>query len=160
MQLNPEKSNYLIFSRAKENFVTRLTVNGTKIDQKDATKILGCWIQEDAGNWSKNTRELVKSAYSRVTMLSKLKYTGVSMKDLLDIYSLFVRSRAEYMSVAWHSSLTVAEGHKIENIQKTSLKIILGESYIDYQSSLLKTGILSLSDRRKARCLAFAKRCL
>ena len=140
--------------------MTRLTVNGTKIDQKDATTILGCWIQEDAGNWSKNTRELVKSAYSRVTMLSKLKYTGVSMKDLLDIYSLFVRSRAEYMSVAWHSSLTVAEGHKIENIQKTSLKIILGESYIDYQSSLLKTGILSLSDRRKARCLAFAKRCL
>ena len=127
---------------------------------KDATKILGCWIQEDAGNWSKNTRELVKSAYSRVSMLSKLKYTGVSMKDLLDIYSLFVRSRAEYMSVAWHSSLTVAESHKIENIQKTSLKIILSESYIDYPSSLLKTGLLSLSDRRKSRCLAFAKRCL
>ena len=147
MKLNPEKSNYLIFSRAKESFVTRLTVNGTKIDQKDATKILGCWIQEDAGNWSKNTHELVKSAYSRVSMLSKLKYTGVSTKDLLDIYSLFVRSRAEYMSVAWHSSLTVAESHKIENIQKTSLKIILGESYIDYPSSLLKTGLLSLSDR-------------
>ena len=44
MQLNPEKSNYLIFSRAKESFVTRLTVNGTKIDQKDAIQILGCWI--------------------------------------------------------------------------------------------------------------------
>ena len=52
------------------------------------------------------------------------------------------------------------EDHKIENIQKTSLKIILGESYIDYPSSLLKTGLLSLSDRRKSRCLAFAKRCL
>ena len=64
------------------------------------------------------------------------------------------------MSVAWHSSLTVAESHKIENIQKTSLKIILGESYIDYPSSLLKTGLLSLSNRRKSGCLAFAKRCL
>ena len=85
MKLNPEKSNYLLFSRAKESFVTRLTVNGTKIDQKEASKILGCWIQEDAGQWSKNTSELVKSAYSRISMLSKLKYTGVSNKDLLEI---------------------------------------------------------------------------
>ena len=46
--------------------------------------------------------------------------------DLLEIYSVFMRSRAEYMSVVWNSSLTILEGNKIENIQKTSLKIILG----------------------------------
>ena len=131
MKLNPKKSNYLVFSRAKESFVIRITVNRTNIEQKGATKIFGCWKQEDAGQWSKNTQELVKSAYSRVLILSKLKYTIVSMEDLLDIDSLFVRSRAEYMSVAGHSSLTLAEDHKIENMQKTSLKIILGESYID-----------------------------
>ena len=93
-------------------------------------------------------------------MLSKLKYTGVSTSDLLEIYSLFIRSRAEYMSVVWHSSLTILEANKIENIQKTSLKIILGESYDDYFSSLAKTGLKSLSERRKIRCLSFAKRCL
>ena len=116
MKLNPEKSNYTIFSRAKEDFVTRLTINGTKIDQKNVTKILGCWIQEDAGHWSINTRELVKAAYSRLSMLTKLKYTGVSKKDLFEIYFLFVRSRVEYMSVAWHNSLTAEQDHKIENI--------------------------------------------
>ena len=116
MQLNPDKSNYLILTRAQEQFVTRLTVNGMKIDQKQSTKILGCWIQEDAGKWGVNTRELVKSAYSRISMLSKLKYTGVSTKDLLEIYSLFIRSRAEYMSVVWHSSLTLIEDKKIENL--------------------------------------------
>ena len=105
--------------------------NGMKIYQKQTTKILGCWIQEDAGKWGVNTKELVKSAYSRISMLSKLKYTGVSTSDLLEIYSLFIRSRAEYMSVVWHSSLTILEANKIENIQKTSLKIILGESYDD-----------------------------
>ena len=131
MKLNPKKSNYLVFSRAKESFVIRITVNRTNIEQKEATKIFGCWKQEDAGQWSKNTQELVKSAYSRVLILSKLKYTIVSMEDLLDIDSLFVRSRAEYMSVAGHISLTLAEDHKIENMQKTSLKIILCESYID-----------------------------
>ena len=94
--------------------------------------MLGCWIQEDAGKWGVNTKELVKSAYSRISMLSKLKYTGVSTIDMLEIYSLFIRSRAEYMSVVWHSSLTCIEEKKIENIQKTSLKIILGENYDNY----------------------------
>ena len=160
MKLNPEKSNYQIFSRAKEDFVTRLTINGIKIDQKKVTKILGCWIEEDAGHWSTNTKELVRSAYGRLSMLTKLKYTGVNRRDLLEIYSLFVRSRAEYMSVAWHSSLTAEEDHKIENIQKTSLKIILGDNYVDYPTSLIDTGLKSLSERRQDRCLAFAKRCL
>ena len=68
------------------DFVTRLKVNGTVLDQKAVTKILGCWVDEDAGTWKTNTRELVKSAYSRISMLSKLKYAGVCIEDLLDIY--------------------------------------------------------------------------
>ena len=160
MKLNPEKCDYLILSRAQQDFVTRLTVNGLKIDQKETTKILGCWIEEDLGKWGKNTKELVKSAFSRISMLSKLKYTGVSTSDLLDIYKLFVRSRAEYMSVVWHSSLTAEQTQKIENVQKTSLKIILGSSYTDYPSGLANSGLETLAARRQARCLAFAKRCL
>ena len=158
-KLNPAKCSYMILSRAKEDFVTRLSVGGTKIDQRAATKILGCWIDEDVGKWSTNTKELIKSAYSRISMLTKLKYTGLNTQDLVEIYSLFIRSRAEYMSVVWNSSLTVAEVKKIENIQKTSLKIILGETYTDYQSSLERTGLTELSARRQARCLSFSKKC-
>ena len=60
----------------------------------------------------------------------------------------------------WHSSLTAAESHKIENIQKTSLNIILAEGHVDYLSSCELSGLQKLSDRRETRCLAFAKRCL
>ena len=65
-KLNPSKCSYMILSRAKADFVTRLSVGGAKIDQKSVTKLLGCWIDEDAGSWSTNTRELIKSAYSRI----------------------------------------------------------------------------------------------
>ena len=58
MLLNPLKCNYLIFSRSQEKFVTRLIVDGEKINQFKTVKILGCWIDEDAGSWSTNTREL------------------------------------------------------------------------------------------------------
>ena len=90
-------------------------------------------------------------------MLTKLKYVGVSTEDLIEIYMLFIRSRAEYVSVVWHSSLTAEQTKKIENIQKTSLKIILGPDYIDYPTALEWCGLIELSTRRKNRCLAFAK---
>jgi hypothetical protein len=157
MKLNPQKCSYMQFSRSKEQFVTRLTVNSNKIDQKSVSKILGCWVDEDAGKWETNTKELCRSAYSRISMLTKLKYVGVNTEDLLEIYTLFIRSRAEYVSAVWHSSLTVEQSNKIENIQKTSLKVILGQDYLDYPTALEWTGLSELFVRRQNRCLAFAK---
>jgi hypothetical protein len=93
-------------------------------------------------------------------MLSKLKYTGVSTENLLEIYRLFIRSKAEYMSALWHSGLTLEPENRIENIQKTSLKIILQEMFINYDVALEISGLSRLSQRRQAHCVTFAKRCL
>ena len=60
-------------------------------------------------------------------MLTKLKYVGTKTKDLIEIYSMFIRSTAEYCSTVFHSNLTERLSNKIESIQKTSLKIILGQ---------------------------------
>ena len=122
MFLNPLKCIYIILSRSQEKFVTRLTVDGEKLNQLEAVKILGCWIDEDAGKWSTNTRQLCRGTYDRLSMLSKLKYTGVSIEDLLEIYKLFIHSKAEYMSALWHSRLTQEEENKIENIKKVKFK--------------------------------------
>ena len=59
-------------------------------------------------------------------MLPELKYAGVSILDLIDIYVLYIRSVLEYCSVLWHSTLTVEQSDTIENVQKTCLKVILG----------------------------------
>ena len=118
-------------------FATRLAINGQTIEQKEACKVLGVWISQDAGDWERNTKKICKSAYSRVSMLTKLKYVGVKIQDLLEIYCLFIRSRAEYCAVAFHSSLTQEQSRKIENIQRTSLKIILQEDLYRLCLSLL-----------------------
>ena len=155
MKINSSKSNYMVFSRSKENFATRLTINDDKIDRKHVNKILGVWLTEDAGNWQKNV-----SAYGRVSMLTKLKYAGVTTEDLIEIYCLFVRSCAEYCSVVFHSSLTQEQTKKIENIQKTSLKIILGDNFVDYQAACEMSGLEKLETRRQTRLLVFAKKCI
>ena len=69
-------------------------------------------------------------------MLTKLKYVGVSRKDLLDVGMLFIRSVTEYCAVVFHFSLTQDDTRKVEQIQKTCLKLILGEDYLDYDFAL------------------------
>ena len=86
-------------------------------------------------------------------MLTKLKYVGVPIEDLIDVYILFIRSCAEYCAVVFHSSLTVENTASLERIQKTSLKVILGENYVSYEAALEMTGLDSLFDRREKRCL-------
>ena len=159
MKLNEAKSNYMIFSRGKNKFVTRLGLNGIKLDQVSTSQLLGIWITEDL-SWAKNTKEICKKAFSRISMLSKLKYVGTSTEDLLDIYALFIRSCAEYCSVAFHSSLTKNQSLDIVRIQKISLKIILGEMYIDYPIALEMTNLKPLFQRREKKCMDFALKCV
>ena len=91
-------------------------------------------------------------------MSTKLKYAGVSTEDLIEIYVLFIRSIAEYCSVAFHSSLTIENSDKQEQIQKICLKVILGEMYVGYFEAPKMCGLKLLSDRRKDHCLDFARK--
>ena len=159
MKLNAAKCNYMIFSRSEEKFATRLSVNGTVLDRVKESKILGMWIS-DTLSWSRQCTEICKQAYSRLAMITRLKYVGVSIEDLLDIYILFIRSVTEYCSVVFHSRLTEEQSDKIERIQKTCLKVILGDMYVDYSSSLEMTGLETLRSRRLKRCLDFSKKCI
>ena len=91
-------------------------------------------------------------------MLTKLKYVGVPIEDLIEIYCLFIRSAAEYCSAVFGTSLTQEQTRKLTNIERTCLKVILQESYVSYEAALEMTGLSSLTDRRSRHILLFAKR--
>jgi hypothetical protein len=135
MQLNGQTTNYMVFSRSQTEVATRLTVNSKTIDRIEEVKLVGVWIDTWL-DWEKNTRELCRKAYARMTMITKLKYAGVGKEDLLNIYTLYIRSLLEYCSVVWHSTLTAEQNNKLESVQKLCLKIILGPAYEGYESAL------------------------
>ena len=149
----------MIFSRSQAEFATRLSVNGQTLDRVEAVKVVGVWLTTWL-DWEKNTSEICKRAYARVTMLTKLKYAGVKTQDLTNIYVLYIRSVLEYCSVLWHSTLTVAQSQAIERVQKTCIKVILGQEYKTYTDGLELTGLELLSERRERRCLEFGLKCL
>ena len=159
MKINTNKSNYMFLTRSHEKFSSRLTIDKKKLDQVNEVKLLGVWLSDDL-SWARNTSELCKKAYSRISMISKLKYVGVPIDDLFNVYVLFIRSVLEYCCVVWHSRLTQEQSASLERVQKTCMKVILGEMYISYESALEMSGLETLEARRTQRCLKFAKKCL
>ena len=140
MKLNEEKCKYMLFSRSETEVATRLTLNNNTLERIEETKLVGVWITTWL-DWEKNTREICKKAYARMTMLTKLKNAGVPAQDLITVYILFIRSLLEYCSVAWHSTLTGEQNQKLERVQKLCLKVILGEHYKDCCSALDTCGL-------------------
>ena len=70
--------------------------------------LLGVWIT-DILDWELNTKELCKKAYVRISLLTRLKYAGPEIPELVRIYTTFIRCLLEYCCVVWHSSLTLAQ---------------------------------------------------
>ena len=110
--------------------------------------------------WDENTKQICIKAYSRLSILCKLKYAGICMEDLITIYVLFICSIAEYCSVAFHTSLTEAQSDKLESIQRTCLRVILAENYVSYNAALEMCSLQTLKNRRENRQLSFALKCL
>ena len=65
----------------------------------------------------------------------------------------------EQSSVVWHSSLTQENKSDLERVQKSAVKIILGDSYRGYKNALNVLNLQSLDERREELCLKFAKKC-
>ena len=57
----------------------------------------------------------------------------------------------------WGPTITKIESRRIEGILKTGLHIILKDQYISFKNALQKTGMKSLSSRRKDMIFKFGK---
>ena len=160
MKLNADKTKYMIFNFSqKYQANTRIILDDKVLDQVSSTKLLGLTISSDL-TWKQNTASLVKRAYSRMIILKNLFNFGVSTEDLVQIYTLYIRSVVEQSAVVWHSSITQNEVIELERIQKVALRIILKHDYVDYDYALKTTGLEKLSTRRQKLCISFAKKCV
>lgn len=139
-------------------FSTRLYLNNKLLDCISQIKLLGVEITEDL-SWKANTSAIIKKAYSRMSLLTKLAGFDVPVTDLTIIYIIYIRSLTDYCAVLWHSTITEEEKQDIERIQKCAIKVILQEKYTNYKEGLDILNLEELSDRRENTCLKFALSC-
>ena len=140
-------------------FTTKLSLNNTNLEIVKKTKLLGVTLTDDL-KWNENTNELVRKANCRMELLRKVASFTSSIKDLRNIYILYIRSILEQSCVVWHSSLTEENKQDLERVQKSAVKIMLGKKYKDYENALELVDLENLSERRETLCLKFAKKCL
>jgi hypothetical protein len=158
MKINGKKTKTMLFNFTKNyQFSTRLAIDNENLEVIDSTRLLGTIITNDL-KWDQNTAHIVKKANSRMELLRSVASFGTSVEDLKNIYFLFVRSQLEQSTVVWHSSLTEDNKHDLECVQKSAVKIILGEKYKSYQQALSELRIDTLDMRRENLCIRFAKK--
>ena len=160
MRLNKSKTKYMIINFTKKfQFNTRITLNNTLLEEVEQCRLLGLTLNNQL-SWHQNTDNIVKKANTRMIILHKLYEFNLPPEEMVNIYILFIRCMVEYCCVVWHSSITDDERTSIERVQKTALRIILKDDYVDYSSALQLTGLESLHERRTQLSLSFAKKCI
>ena len=78
---------------------------------------------------------------------------------MLDVYNKQIRCVLELAVAVWTPGLTKQEGYQIERVQKCALHVILGETYLSYDSAVQSLKVENLCARRVRICLNFAKSC-
>ena len=77
----------------------------------------------------------------------------------MTIYTTYIRSMLEQFCTLLHSSLTQENSEDLERVQKSAMRIILGDDYTTYDNALEKLMLAKLSDRREKLSLKFSKNC-
>ena len=93
-------------------------------------------------------------------ILHNLSKFSLPLEEMIQIYTLYIRSVLENSAVVWHSSISRGEELEIERVQRCALRLILGERYSTYTDALLVTNLKTLKERRVQLCRAFAKKCV
>ena len=159
IKLNENKTNFMIFNPTRNSqFGIRLNLNEKSIEMINQTTLLGTVITSDL-TWTKNTNLLIRKGYQRLEILRRLYSFHIPVKDLVQIYTLYVRSILEFNCCVWHYNITMEERNDIERVQKVACKIILKTNYISYENALNKLGLQNLDARRNKLCEKFAKKC-
>ena len=156
MKINFAKTKLMLFNTCKKfDFMPNFELDGNQLELIDEMRLLGVVITSDL-KWNSNTCSITSKAYKRLWFIRRLKQLGVSEQDLIDLYTKQVRCLLEYAVPVWHSSVTEEEKQDIERVQKSALRIILGQHFESYSKALETTGLQTLEHRRQMLCERFA----
>ena len=101
---------------------------------------------------------MCRNVRRRTWLLSKLKRFGSSSSELIDVYKTYIRPMAEYLLVAWHSSVTAEQDAAIEKEQVQALRHIYGWG-LSTNKMREQSGLELLSSSRRKATNRFAHKC-
>ena len=159
MKVNDSKTGLMCVSSAR-SFTPRAVIRGRQneeIKSCDSIKFLGFTLDSDY-SIKTHVNNLCRKLRARSWALSRLKRKGMSIKDLVVVYTSIIRPVVEYAAAAWHSMLTCKQSEDLERQQVQALKNIVGPG-ISARKMREYLGIEPLSERRSKAVLKLAIKC-
>ena len=157
MKLNEKKTKNMIFNfSTNKQFSTDITVNGEVIETVKEARLLGTIISNDL-KWEANTNYLVQDSNKRLRLLHNASKFTRNKQHLKQVYMLQVRCKLEQATPVWHHSITQSENTSLERVQRAAVRVIMGDSYKNYNDALEVLKMDSLEKRRDKLTLNFAK---
>ena len=159
MVINTQKTKSICFNTTRKwNFPPEVYFSDNlNLECVREVKLLGVIISDNL-KWDKNTTYICKKAMKKIWTLRRMRNLGLDTKHMFDTYTKEIRSVLELAVPVWHSGLTRKQSGDIERVQKTALKIILGENYINYDVACTLLETEPLEFRREKLCLKFSRK--
>ena len=124
LELNVSKTKEMVIDfRRTSQPPEPITIDGEVVDRVDVFKYLGIHIDSKLC-FTDHVSVTHKKAQSRLHLLRKLRWFGVSSKNLKLFYSCFVESLLTFSFTAWFGSLPMTSISKLSKIIHTSEKIV------------------------------------
>ena len=158
MKINQLKTKVAIFNPLSTvDVMPKISFDGkSNLEVVEEYKLLGQILSTDMKTM-KNTKHILKKAYSKMYMLHRLNKLGCPKNEMIEVLKQQILCMAEQAVPFWGPSITKVESRMIEGILKTGLHIILKDEYVSFQKALKKTGLKSMAQRRKNMIFKFAK---
>ncbi|MCP5014880.1 MAG: hypothetical protein GY938_06290, partial [Ketobacter sp.] len=143
--INHTKSVVMHFNTAKKQVQPpSVSIGPHPLHVVQSVKLLGITL-DDKLNWKKHVSTTVKAASYRLYMLRRLRTLGTPTTELRSIYNTFILPKLMYASPAWSSSINVTQKRQLERVQKRACRIILGQSYLNYENALTTLNLPNLT---------------
>ena len=135
LKLNLKKTNYMIFSVRKIDYIGDIIIGNTKIERKSESRFLGVII-DDKLCWAQHIKAMKAKMSRYVGIMYRIK-SLLPTKARLQIFHSFVQSHLNFCSLVWGFA---AKNH-IESLfssQKKGLRAVM-PGYVNY---FYKDGVL------------------
>ena len=159
MKINGEKSKLMLFNMTqKYRFPPELSFSdGNYLEVLDSMKVLGVIISNSL-KWKENTDFITSKARAEIWTIRRLDNLGFDDQFILDVYKKEIRSILEYNVPVWNGSITRKESNKIEDVQKSVLRVLLKNKYSPYTEACKTFKLEKLYKRRIQLCIKFSRK--
>ena len=148
MIVNPDKFQAIILQKGNSNRnknYNTLAIENIEINTTKSVELLGLTI-DNRLNFEEHISILCKKASSQLNAISRLQHY-MNQKEKEAIINSFIYSNFNYCPLVWHFC-SCKSSHKIEQIQKRCLRIILNDHESDYETLLQKSNKETMNIKR------------